>query len=390
MAAKEASDAPTVKEITIAPNGDALLVLKHAKYDLDFLPWPLQHIRDSTLSVEPCLMVDISDTYDLLGGGMVRPSLKSAAEPTIPLDIRDGTITQEEEDDESFEYHYLVSMRQLRNTSAFFANIFKHGFIEAQPKDDGKYYISAEDFHPEVLTHVLNIVHTQNRDVSEEPNVRLLANIAVIMDYYRLHDALAAWSKIWESSSQMQCVDDGYSHNTIIKLFVSLIFGWKENFTSASIVTGLHCPDFTQALGPPLESVLNKVFSHRLFQVDILNEGIDRLETSHKEGGLGCSDDGCRKLITEHIQSLREHARLLTLKNGGSFSDVTKDMQRDARATKECHSRKRTTCCPMYDSPTDPLSIDMEIDYANFRVSCIDIRDFDFDTDGKKATYEAP
>jgi hypothetical protein len=44
----------------------------------------------------------------------------------------------------------------------------------------------------------------------------------------------------------------------------------------------------------------------------------------------------------------------------------------------------------MYDSPTDPLSIDMEIDYANFRVSCIDIRDFDFDTDGKKATYEAP
>jgi hypothetical protein len=260
-----------------------------------------QQICDSMLSVEPCLVEDISDSTDLLGGNMVRPSSDSAADPTLPLDISDGTVTQEDEDDESLEYHYLVSMRQLRNTSAFFDNIFKHGFIEAQPKDDGKFHFSTQDFSPEALTHVLNIVHTQNRDVPEEPNMRLLAHMAVIMDYYRLHDALAAWSKIWQSSSQMQCVDDGYSHNTIIKLFVSLISGWKENFTSASIVTGLHCPDFTQALGPPLESVLDKVFSHRLFQVEILDEGIDRLETSHKEGGLGCSDDGCRKLITEHI-----------------------------------------------------------------------------------------
>jgi hypothetical protein len=66
--------------------------------------------------------------------------------------------------------------------SRYFDSMFKHSFLESKPEDDGKYYIEAEEFHPEVMMHVMNVIHAQNKKVPCQLTLEMLTHLAVITD----------------------------------------------------------------------------------------------------------------------------------------------------------------------------------------------------------------
>ena len=380
----------SVKNVIIDPNGDAVLILRYPIYDLDFISPPAQEDTPSTASNESSLTVDPAHTFSIenLEDNLNDLSLDAVAETADNEGLyHDGP-----------EFHYLVSSGRLCVASPYFHNIFKHGFQEAIPEDDGKYYFSAEDFHPEALTHVLNLAHMQREDVPDRPTLDLLAHIAVIIDYYQLDIFLAQWLRCWRyhfrtPSSHVPC----YQNEAFLGLFVALVFGWKYQFATICRAIILSWDDFTQEVIAPFDAIMERMFHHRQKHIGALSRAIDRFETALEAGHVGCPAEGCHSIIKEYIESLRTQARRLTRKKGASYSEVVCTMRDGGTWYRTTYSSnkyrkvmRRTPCCPVGHPGQDPLSLNPSIEAVRFELENLDIKDFGFIVDDNNAKYHGP
>jgi hypothetical protein len=95
------------------------------------------------------------------------------------------------------EIHYLVSSAHLRATSKPFARGLSGDWAEGRRDSNGRYRIVVDSWDEVALLTLLNVIHLINKQVTHEPELELLAKIAVLVDYYDCGEAVSIYSRVW-------------------------------------------------------------------------------------------------------------------------------------------------------------------------------------------------
>ncbi|KAF1975901.1 hypothetical protein BU23DRAFT_456866, partial [Bimuria novae-zelandiae CBS 107.79] len=95
------------------------------------------------------------------------------------------------------EFHFLVSSSQLCIVSNYFEAMVVHEFSEATPEAKGQNcHIKAHGLNPKAMEIILNIGHCQTAKVPRKiGDLELLTHLAVFVDFYHMHDAVALYSE---------------------------------------------------------------------------------------------------------------------------------------------------------------------------------------------------
>jgi hypothetical protein len=252
--------ASTATEIIIDPNGDTIIVLTYPKYNFDPFrvpPTPEELASPPTATPRASEETVASKTKD------VEDALDKLSFEDEAAEDKSKIASKDSSDDDEEEFHFIVSQRQLQITIPYFEKTYAYGFKDSKPAPDGYWYFEAQEFHPKALMHVLNIVHMQNSSVPRQISLEMFAHVAVIVDYYNIKDAFECWVPQWMASLS-QKPNNVNVEEDILWLFIGTVFVLEETFCKAAKDLILHCPDFTQDLGLPLNGIMSRLFDHRL------------------------------------------------------------------------------------------------------------------------------
>ncbi|XDG08578.1 hypothetical protein ABKA04_008193 [Annulohypoxylon sp. FPYF3050] len=179
----------------IDPSGDVLLTLYNP--NAPFAVWsPDEKIEHDSLSKTESEL-DPDTTYESESESML--NVKSAFESTIASELTDSTEKNLHNDSPRVA-KYLVSSKHLILASKYFENLFRGPWMEgAEVHSDGCRHVSAEDWDEEALLILMKIIHGRNKDISRTISLEMYAKIAVLVDYYKCHEAVILWSDIWKT-----------------------------------------------------------------------------------------------------------------------------------------------------------------------------------------------
>lgn len=146
--------------------------------------------------------------------------LSPPTEPFAPGGNETQTSTKSE------EFRARVSSAVLRHDSPILAKEFDPSGPWKQPhvQPDGLIHKELEDFDPSALVHVLNIIHLRINLVPPTLPLVEIAKVAVIVDYFQCHDAIAFAAQSW-TQGYKEFSPGTFTRTDLLWLFVSAVFG---------------------------------------------------------------------------------------------------------------------------------------------------------------------
>ncbi|KAK3299445.1 uncharacterized protein B0H64DRAFT_100393 [Chaetomium fimeti] len=185
---------------------------------------------------------------------------------------------------------FLVSSRHLILASPVFKAMLKGGWDEGNKKD-GVFRIDAEDWDVMALTIVMDVLHSHYRQVPKWLTLKSLVKIAIIVDYYKLHEALQPMTLLW-----MKSIDPGlpivsFRPDDVLRIFVSWVFGYATAFTEitkAAILWSEKDVEFPEGIPIP-PAVVDRINQCRKESFNAIATGLHGLQQDYTEGREGCS-----------------------------------------------------------------------------------------------------
>lgn len=176
-----------------------------------------------------------------------RPRKSQRVATACKASANDDAAAQAKSNLDDSSYEYRVSSRTLKLASPWFKRVLNRGDWAESTRDeaDGRYHIKAEDWDPEAFLIVLNVCHLRNKDVPKILTLEMLANVALIADYYDLHEALEAYTAMWSREAPEATTTDEAS----LWIWISWTFRWADQFahnTHLAIMNGI---------GPSMETL---------------------------------------------------------------------------------------------------------------------------------------
>ncbi|KAF5869992.1 uncharacterized protein Bfra_010137 [Botrytis fragariae] len=202
------------ERVTIDPDGDLLLILNERK-------------RDSVSKRKIGGMEMVATTVDDSGLGM-------------RLSEMGNEIAEKEKEKnkkELKEIHMLVSSKHMVLVSPVFKAMlqwsnFKEGYAM---KAHGKVEVPLPDDDPDAMRILVDIVHCHHKDVPRKVKLGLLTHLAILVDKYRLHEAVQIYSDMWISQAKKKfpssMAEDGIEV-CLQWLCISWVFEKARDFTS--------------------------------------------------------------------------------------------------------------------------------------------------------------
>jgi hypothetical protein len=282
-----------------------------------------------------------------------------------------------------------VSFQKLSTVSTYFATLLLSEFSGTEKKEDAKWHIDAENFHPDALMHVLNITHDCSQRVPLDVSVEILTHMAFIFDYYDIRHTIMPWLREWGSALQIRARSNSIHRDHILWLYVSRQFGLVHQFRSVARCILTYCDDFTNTHGVPVDNLLEKLFQRRMAGAGLVLRSIDSLTDQLHSREIGCSNSGCYDYINTYITEQRERLCPLVDKKGVSFASIMNTMitagpwfkigDTDSHfdsvvLAESCFDvSSRAPCCSTARSLYSPLSLTSAIKHAshfmqNFKV----------------------
>ena len=116
----------------------------------------------------------------------------------------------------------------------------------------------AEDWDTEALVIVMNVLHSHYRQVPKKVSLEMLAKIAVIVDYYKIHEALQIIASLWINALKMS-LPDAPGRVLILWILVSWVFADAAIFRKVTKVAILRSKkDTTIPHELPIPAVIGK------------------------------------------------------------------------------------------------------------------------------------
>ncbi|KAF0638231.1 hypothetical protein FPSE5266_05421 [Fusarium pseudograminearum] len=158
-----------------------------------------------------------------------------------------------------------VSSRHLILASSTFRAMLEGPWIEnlshSQP---GPAQIMTSDWDPVALAIVMDAVHGRYNDVPENINIGLLMRIAVIMDYYALHESLRHIGNVWITNLRASCEMPKSSLKTsLMWLSVAWVFPQEEIMTSMSKIILKWSRGLNMTLALPVGDTIDTIEAKR-------------------------------------------------------------------------------------------------------------------------------
>jgi hypothetical protein len=118
---------------------------------------------------------------------------------------------------------FLVSSRHLILASPVFKAMLTGGWKEGD-KNNGPLQVGAEDWDAEALVIVMNVLHSHCHQVPKTISLEMLAKIAVIVDYYKIHEAVQIIASLWVKALE-KTLPSSLGRDVILWILVSSVFG---------------------------------------------------------------------------------------------------------------------------------------------------------------------
>ncbi|KAK4196094.1 hypothetical protein QBC40DRAFT_342952 [Triangularia verruculosa] len=177
---------------------------------------------------------------------------------------------------------FLVSSRHLILASPMFKAMLT-GVWEEGDKNNGTAEVGAEDWDTEALVIVMNVLHSHYRQVPKKVSLEMLAKIAIIVDYYQIHEALQIIASLWINALK-KSLPDSPGRDVTLWILVS----WD--------ITIPH------DLPIPL-AVVDQLNQHRKGSINVIAAAFRGLRDDYIHGRPGCSFE-CRAM---HLGTLMKN-----------------------------------------------------------------------------------
>ncbi|KAK5656451.1 hypothetical protein OQA88_4833 [Cercophora sp. LCS_1] len=201
---------------------------------------------------------------------------------------------------------FLVSSQHLIMVSPMFKAMLTGEWSEAK-KVDGVFHIGAEDWDVQALTIFFNIVHSRNRQVPKQISLELFAKIAVIVDYYKAHEAVEIVVDLWLVPLQLS-LPTSICRDLTLWVLISWVFGKQSIFrhvTKVAMVRSSNTDPVKMPDGLPIPlSVEAKINERRQEVMETIATRLRDLRDGYISGTAGCSFTCSAVLLGALIKNL--------------------------------------------------------------------------------------
>ena len=153
---------------------------------------------------------------------------------------------------------FRVSSQHLIQASSVFKAALTGSWKERSVSENGCREISAEDWSTEAMRIVLSLIHNRTRDIPRTVSLDLLVKIAILVDYYELHEAVHFFAIIWIDALRPS-VPKVYGGDVMLWICLSWVFRDAPIFTAITklaiqespgkVPTDTHLPIPSSVLG---------------------------------------------------------------------------------------------------------------------------------------------
>ena len=145
-----------------------------------------------------------------------------------------GSEDESESEPEHQQIRFRVSSKHLTLASSVFKAMLAREFKEgATLRSTGTIDLHLPDDHPAALLICLNIVHGDSKKVPRKVDLRMLAEIAIIVDKYELHNAVGIKSYLW-----IDCLKDSipqsFNEDLLRWICISWVFKCTVEFREST------------------------------------------------------------------------------------------------------------------------------------------------------------
>ncbi|KAH6623460.1 hypothetical protein F5144DRAFT_362195 [Chaetomium tenue] len=259
---------------TLAASGDTILTLNNPT------------AAASNSEVEPIASNSEPVSGDSKPGGNPSPS-ESPSAPPHPVTFR-------------------VSSQHLIQASPVFKAALTGHWKEGTVTENGSYEISAEEWDAEAMHMVLSLIHCRTKDTPRTISLDILVKIAVIVDYYQLHETLHFFTTLWIDALRPSVPAVTYSEDVMPWIFVSWVFKDAPIFATVTKLAIEESPGklSTNTTLPIPEMVFRRINAKREGALLLLGMYLVGLKRNLLSGAIGCSFE-CRSLLlgalTKHM-----------------------------------------------------------------------------------------
>lgn len=147
------------------------------------------------------------------------PAQKGPAEATLQDPEAVST------DDEVLQTRFRLSSTHLILASPYFRAMLRGPWKETTSATSSLRIVYASDWHEDALQILMDILHGNSQKVPRSVTLELLAQIAVVVDYYDCRDAVKFFSDTWfEEIEKKMAPPQEYSRDFMLWFFVSSFF----------------------------------------------------------------------------------------------------------------------------------------------------------------------
>lgn len=173
--------------------------------------------------------------------------------------------------DSTHTVYFRVSSSHLILASTMFRNMLcSDTYSEGQTlRSQGNLVLELPD-DPEDLAILMNIIHGKTRDVPRIVSLDLLANLANLINYYSVHEAVELFVETWLADLMRKTTRVNYDPKVTLRwLFISWVFQKKEEFEKMTRILILESNDrFQDDIDyeniPIPASIINRILEHRI------------------------------------------------------------------------------------------------------------------------------
>ncbi|KAK3349743.1 hypothetical protein B0T25DRAFT_570347 [Lasiosphaeria hispida] len=293
-----------------------------------------------------------SSTYTFSG---ISDTIITLTGPNSPFTVWDqpGSVEPKPtaDNDTNSPLLFQVYSKNLIQASQVFKAALTGGWKESSPGDvvnsNGEYMINTKGWDPEALSITLNAIHGRTKAIPSTISLKMLCKIAVLVDYYKLHDALSFFASVWIKTLH-DSLPICYKRDLILWICVSSMFGNVTILESVTKIAIKESPEKLQTLGLPIPNKIS-VNYHREKLFKQLTNLLDKVKEDLLEDIGGCSFE-CRSLLLSALTKQmynRGYSYLGTTYSRVSASDTITKMGELHSPSKDWHKpslRKCNTC----------------------------------------------
>ncbi|KAJ4859245.1 hypothetical protein T069G_07512 [Trichoderma breve] len=170
------------------------------------------------------------------------------------------------------ELRLRLSSTHLTFASAYFKAMLTNNWRETRPEEGYSFVVTAEEWDQKALLILMNIIHGQTTKIPRIMGIEMLAKMAVLVDYYKCHEAVEFYAKTW-INNLIEPLPTCYGRTFLLRLCISWVFSESEVFrelTRAALYQsrgpihslGLPIPgDVIDALEMKRQNFISKVIS---------------------------------------------------------------------------------------------------------------------------------